>query len=303
MNLNHLIESASAAQQKLALQSLLLGLSDLGFGGSKVINDVDAVAAISLVFTDVVTRVLANPPVNDVQDDPNDYLLAEYNSYARNVAEGDPMGFDDWLAGSDIPEIVAARERAKKQAVQAIQVAAANPQLSVLMGLLNSGRIAVSINGSEPLTRWTTSSPTGERRNTVATFTWTRDGYTFDTILDEMGITHGSWNDEGEFVCYDATDDEEVEIRFFELTPHVPDGYRTKLFALRNAVAMKAMSWDAATSLERALCDGEDIGDKQSDVVTERIELLAGVMQPSVVWDSIGTTHLDALQAELCAAD
>lgn len=40
---------------------------------------------------------------------PNDYLLNEYESYAKNVAEGDPMEFDDWLAGSDLPEIVQAR--------------------------------------------------------------------------------------------------------------------------------------------------------------------------------------------------
>lgn len=40
---------------------------------------------------------------------PNDYLLNEYESYAKNVAEGDPMEFDDWLAGSDPPEIVQAR--------------------------------------------------------------------------------------------------------------------------------------------------------------------------------------------------
>lgn len=40
---------------------------------------------------------------------PNDHLLNEYESYAKNVAEGDPMEFDDWLAGSDLPEIVQAR--------------------------------------------------------------------------------------------------------------------------------------------------------------------------------------------------
>lgn len=44
--------------------------------------------------------------------DPNEFLLAEYASYVADVAEGNPMLFDDWLAGSDIPEIVEARARA-----------------------------------------------------------------------------------------------------------------------------------------------------------------------------------------------
>ena len=45
----------------------------------------------------------------------NEYLLAEYSKYAKDVAEGDPLEFDDWLAGSDLPEIVTARELAKAQ--------------------------------------------------------------------------------------------------------------------------------------------------------------------------------------------
>lgn len=47
--------------------------------------------------------------------DPNEFLLAEYSAYAKDVAEGDPMAFDDWLAGSDLPEIVKARELAMVQ--------------------------------------------------------------------------------------------------------------------------------------------------------------------------------------------
>lgn len=47
--------------------------------------------------------------------DPNEFLLAEYSKYAEGVAEGDPMVFDDWLAGSDLPEIVDARELVKAQ--------------------------------------------------------------------------------------------------------------------------------------------------------------------------------------------
>lgn len=47
--------------------------------------------------------------------DPNEFLLSEYSKYAERIAEGDPMEFDDWLAGSDLPEIVKAREIAKVQ--------------------------------------------------------------------------------------------------------------------------------------------------------------------------------------------
>ncbi len=47
--------------------------------------------------------------------DPNEFLMAEYSKYKKDVAEGDPMEFDDWLAGSDIHEIVNARELAKAQ--------------------------------------------------------------------------------------------------------------------------------------------------------------------------------------------
>lgn len=44
-------------------------------------------------------------------DASNEYLLGEYESYVQRVSEGEPMDFDDWLAGSDIPEIVQAREK------------------------------------------------------------------------------------------------------------------------------------------------------------------------------------------------
>lgn len=47
--------------------------------------------------------------------DPNEFLLSEYSKYAVGVSEGDPMEFDDWLAGSDLPEIVEARQRANLQ--------------------------------------------------------------------------------------------------------------------------------------------------------------------------------------------
>lgn len=47
--------------------------------------------------------------------DPNEFLLSEYRKYAEHIAEGNPMAFDDWLAGSDLPEIVKARELANVQ--------------------------------------------------------------------------------------------------------------------------------------------------------------------------------------------
>lgn len=45
--------------------------------------------------------------------DLEDFLNVEYRKYVNDVAEGDPMEFDDWLAGSDIPEIVAAGQLLK----------------------------------------------------------------------------------------------------------------------------------------------------------------------------------------------
>lgn len=54
---------------------------------------------------------------------PNEFLLAEYSKYEKNVAEGDPMQFDDWLAGSDLPEIVEARELANIQERQNVNSA------------------------------------------------------------------------------------------------------------------------------------------------------------------------------------
>lgn len=50
-----------------------------------------------------------------IYTDPNEFLLSEYSKYAEHIAEGDPMAFDDWLCGSDLPEIVKAREIAKVQ--------------------------------------------------------------------------------------------------------------------------------------------------------------------------------------------
>lgn len=51
----------------------------------------------------------ATAKVKSSQAAANDYLVSEYESYVSDVAEGDPMQLDDWLAGSDIPEIVRAR--------------------------------------------------------------------------------------------------------------------------------------------------------------------------------------------------
>src|SRR3989344_4176988 len=51
----------------------------------------------------------ATAKVKSSQAAANDYLVSEYESYVSDVAEGAPMQLDDWLAGSDIPEIVRAR--------------------------------------------------------------------------------------------------------------------------------------------------------------------------------------------------
>ena len=50
--------AAQAGQEKLALDSLLNGMRDLGFGTDDDINGGDAVAAMSSLFHDVLTRVL-----------------------------------------------------------------------------------------------------------------------------------------------------------------------------------------------------------------------------------------------------
>jgi hypothetical protein len=39
-------------------------------------------------------------------------LDTEYQAYRDHVAEGDPMEYDDWVAGSDLPEIVLLRQMA-----------------------------------------------------------------------------------------------------------------------------------------------------------------------------------------------
>ena len=60
MNINNLIKNASPEQTRLALQSLLHGLVELGFDADDPINGGDAVEAIAALFEDVTKRVL-NP--------------------------------------------------------------------------------------------------------------------------------------------------------------------------------------------------------------------------------------------------
>ena len=50
------------------------------------------------------------PAMVRVLVDLEGYLGDEYRKYVNDVAEGDPMEYDDWLAGSDIPEIVKVRD-------------------------------------------------------------------------------------------------------------------------------------------------------------------------------------------------
>lgn len=49
-----------SAQAELALNALLAGLEDLGFGTDKEINGAEAVDAIAELYEDVTQRLLAN---------------------------------------------------------------------------------------------------------------------------------------------------------------------------------------------------------------------------------------------------
>ena len=56
--MDELIDGATPEQLKLAVQSLMKGLADLGFGADEDINGADAVDAISALYADVANRVL-----------------------------------------------------------------------------------------------------------------------------------------------------------------------------------------------------------------------------------------------------
>lgn len=64
-----IIERATLEQQKLALQSLLNGLADLGFGTDQEIDGADAVEAMGELFDDVLHRVLKSPSQVDAHAD------------------------------------------------------------------------------------------------------------------------------------------------------------------------------------------------------------------------------------------
>ncbi len=74
-----------------------------------------------------------------------------------------------------------------------------------------------------------------------------------------------------------------------------------KLQLLRSAVAAKARYWDAMVSLEKALLEGKETTDGQSDRMTQEIEnLAAGLDDPEDAFKSIDTGILQSLKAYMC---
>lgn len=53
-----LINGATPEQLKLAVESLMMGLTELGFGFAEDISGADAVEAISALYDDVASRIL-----------------------------------------------------------------------------------------------------------------------------------------------------------------------------------------------------------------------------------------------------
>ena len=69
---------------------------------------------------------------------------------------------------------------------------------------------------------------------------------------------------------------------------------------LRDAVAAKVRYWDAVGILEKALLNGNDPTDKQSDTITHEIEnLAAGLDDPEDVFECIDIGTLESLAADL----
>ena len=98
-------------QAKAAIEALTMD----SMGGTFKVEVIDREAAPGLWLegsAEYIKGVLRDRKVSKFKD-PNESLLSEYGKYAEHIAEGDPMAFDDWLAGSDLPEIVKARELSK----------------------------------------------------------------------------------------------------------------------------------------------------------------------------------------------
>lgn len=73
-----------------------------------------------------------------------------------------------------------------------------------------------------------------------------------------------------------------------------------KLQFLRDAVAAKMRYWDAVSSLEKSLLNGNDPTDSQSDKITQMVEnLAAGLDDSENVSESVDTEMLETLVAEL----
>lgn len=78
------------------------------FSGRFMVRDTQDQDGFCIVGDDLSDLVLEALEHLDI--DLENFLNVEYRKYVNDVAEGDPMQFDDWLTGSDIPEIVAARQ-------------------------------------------------------------------------------------------------------------------------------------------------------------------------------------------------
>ncbi len=76
---------------------------------------------------------------------------------------------------------------------------------------------AVSVDDGALLTNWDTDPCNGEPDNQVAYFSWTDGEGNFSSILTEEGISNGSFDAEGKFVCEDAAGELTV-VRFFKVT-------------------------------------------------------------------------------------
>lgn len=76
---------------------------------------------------------------------------------------------------------------------------------------------AVSVDDGALLTNWDTDPLNGKPDNQVVYFSWTDGEGNFSSILTEEGISNGTFDAEGKFVCEDAAGELTV-IRFFKVT-------------------------------------------------------------------------------------
>lgn len=115
------LEMAHAQGQDLPLQSARLAVIDkiMNRGQWTLHPDYGCILKSEVNARDREAMPLSGAQKFLEHTDANAFLLARYDEYVEHVAEGDPMEFDDWLAGSDIPEVVEARNAAQVQALGA----------------------------------------------------------------------------------------------------------------------------------------------------------------------------------------